>query len=191
MKEISDIKIIEKILGGDPRAFSELVDKYKDFAFTVALRVVKNRETAEEVAQDAFVNAYESLGKFDKRAKFSTWFYRVVYNKAVDATRAKKNPLDSSVEIDRRALATAEPTGSTPTELRERDEIIKAAISELDPKSAAAVTFFYYEELPLKDISKIMNLTKSNLKSVLFRARKKLSEILKATLKEEFETVLR
>ena len=75
-----DQLIIDQILGGDKQLFSVLVDRYKNLVFTLCLRLLKNREEAEELAQDSFVKIYKSLSKFKGEAKFSTWIYRVTYN---------------------------------------------------------------------------------------------------------------
>ncbi len=80
--------IIDKILKGDTNAFAVLVDSYKDLVFTLALRMIKNREEAEEVSQDTFIKVFKSLDKFKGESKFSTWIYRVAYNTCLD--RLKK-----------------------------------------------------------------------------------------------------
>ena len=84
----NDQKIINQIIEGDTSAFSVLVDHYKDLVFTLAMRMVKNREEAEEVSQDTFIKVYKSLNKFKGDSKFSTWIYRVAYNTCLD--RLKK-----------------------------------------------------------------------------------------------------
>src|SRR5260221_905324 len=77
---LSDNEIIEIVRKGEKRRYAHLVDRYKDKAFTLALRMLKDRQDAEEVVQDAFVRAYNSLDKFQGTAKFGTWFYRILYN---------------------------------------------------------------------------------------------------------------
>lgn len=80
----NDQVYINKILNGDTNAFTVLVDRYKDLVFTLALRMVKNREEAEEVSQDTFIKVYNSLNRFKGDYKFSTWIYRVAYNTCLD-----------------------------------------------------------------------------------------------------------
>ena len=84
----NDQVYIEAILNGDANAFAVLVDRYKDLVFTLALRMMKHREEAEEAAQDTFIKAFKSLNKFKGDSKFSTWIYRVAYNTCLD--RLKK-----------------------------------------------------------------------------------------------------
>ena len=95
----NDQVYINRILDGDTNAFTVLVDRYKDLVYTLAMRMMKNREEAEEVAQDAFIKTYKSLDKFKGESKFSTWIYRVAYNTCLD--RLKKNKrTQNTVTID-------------------------------------------------------------------------------------------
>src|SRR5210317_2552994 len=97
--EIENI-VIEKIKGGDYSACNFIVDKYKAFVFNICIRIVKNREDAEEVAQDSFIKAFKSIEKFKNESKFSTWLYRITFNNAISKTRNKKifkNDLNENV----------------------------------------------------------------------------------------------
>ena len=89
MKQDKDY--IERVLGGDVNAFTYLVDEYKGMVYTIALRMLKNSEDAEELAQDIFVKAFNSLKNFKFESKFSTWLYRITYNGAI--SRLRKNRL--------------------------------------------------------------------------------------------------
>ena len=81
---------IRKVLEGDRNAFAYLVDKYKAMVYSVAIRLVKDKEEAEEISQDSFVKAYQSLSSFKGKAKFSSWLYRIVYNTAI--TKLRQQP---------------------------------------------------------------------------------------------------
>ena len=87
--EIENI-VIEKIKGGDYNACNFIVDKYKSFVFNICILIVKNREDAEELAQDSFIKAFKSIEWFKHESKFSTWLYRITFNNAVSKTRNKK-----------------------------------------------------------------------------------------------------
>jgi len=87
MEHKEDGQYIKRVLNGETNAYAFLVNKYKPMVFSLALRMLKNREDAEEVAQDAFVKAYQSLSQFRGGARFSTWLYRIVYNTAVSRFR--------------------------------------------------------------------------------------------------------
>ncbi|WP_369409860.1 RNA polymerase sigma factor [Wocania arenilitoris] len=84
---------INLVIDGDTNAFSLLVDRYKDLIFTLSLRMMKNREEAEEVSQDTFIKIYKSLHKFKGDSKFSTWIYKVAYNTCLDRLKKIKSIL--------------------------------------------------------------------------------------------------
>ena len=85
-----DSYYVRKVLKGDRQAFAVLVDKHKSMAFKLAMGIAKNKEDAEEIAQDSFLKAFEALPKFNADSKFSTWLYRIVYNTAISKIRKKK-----------------------------------------------------------------------------------------------------
>ncbi|MEO6348140.1 MAG: sigma-70 family RNA polymerase sigma factor, partial [Aquaticitalea sp.] len=95
----NDEYIITKILDGDAKAFAVLVDRYKDLVFTLAIRMLKHREEAEEVSQDTFIKVYKSLGNFKGDSKFSTWIYKVTYYTCLDRIKKNKRQM-SEVAID-------------------------------------------------------------------------------------------
>lgn len=89
MERKDDIWYIERVLKGDTQYFSHLVEKYKDIVYSIAIKVLRNREDAEEMAQESFVKAYKSLHTFKGTAKFSTWLYRITYNNCISEVRKK------------------------------------------------------------------------------------------------------
>ena len=90
MDKLNDQHYINLVIGGDTHAFAVLVDRYKNLVFTLSLKMLQNREEAEEVSQDAFIKVYKSLPKFKSESKFSTWLYKVTYNTCLDRLRSKK-----------------------------------------------------------------------------------------------------
>src|SRR5215510_14691733 len=86
----NDNEIISQVLNGDHQAYAQLVNRYQSYVFTLALRFTKNREDAEEVAQDIFVKAYRALADFKGNSKFSTWLYTIVNNTCITFLRKKK-----------------------------------------------------------------------------------------------------
>lgn len=179
MKNKDELKIIDQIKSGDLLSFRLLVDKYKNMAYHIAIQVVRNNEDAEEVAQDAFLKAYQSINSFKGESKFSTWFYRIVYNLAISKTRKKK--IDTS-NIDDFQFSDEEITDSfeayAALEHKERTEQIKAALKKLKEEESLIVSLFYLNENTVEEISEITNFTISNIKVKLHRARKKLFAIL-------------
>ena len=97
MNRDTDQYYIERTMQGDTQAFGVLVERYQDFIFTIVLRILKIREEAEEVAQDAFIKAFESLSSFRGESKFSSWLYSIAYRKALD--RLRKNKKYAATEL--------------------------------------------------------------------------------------------
>lgn len=188
MTKNTDHFLIEKTLAGDTSAFGELVERYQNFVFTIALRIVKHREEAEEVAQDSFIKAFDSLVSFRGEAKFSSWLYRIVYHKSLD--RIKKNKRAQSFqfieEVTSNDLDGIE-NGLDFMLLEERKEMIGRCINELSGTDAVLIELYYFEELSIKEIVQITGLTEDNIKIKLYRGRKKLFNLLKAYINPEIE----
>jgi RNA polymerase sigma factor (sigma-70 family) len=175
MKYRDDNFYIDRVLNGEVAAYASLVDKHKDLVFSIALKILNNREDAEEVAQDAFVKAYQSLKSFERKSKFSTWLYRIVYNAAISRTRKKKMEF---VAMDDNIIRNY-----TETEITERvdhlDEneqrvLMDKALKRLPEEDHLLVTLFYHAENSVDEISYITGLSASNVKVRLHRIRKKI-----------------
>ncbi len=190
MENSDELKIIEQVKQGDLLSFRLLVDKYKTMAYNVAIQVVRNNEDAEEVTQDAFLKAYQSISSFKGESKFSTWFYRVVFNLAVSKTRKKK--IETS-NIDDVQIADKDIDGTYETysklEKEERTHQLKQAISKLKEEESLIITLFYLNENSIEEISEITNFSVSNVKVKLFRARKKLFTILNEMNKRDMNGI--
>ncbi len=182
----NDIYYINLIIEGNSNAFSVLVDRYKDLVFSLALKMVKNREEAEEIAQDTFVKVFKSLSKFKGNSKFSTWIYKVTYNTCLD--RLKKNKREQHVvSIDEFNLNQIKSLDNALDlmEAEERNKTIQDCINLLPSDDAFLLTLFYFDEQSLEEIAKVVDLTPNNVKVKLFRSRKKLATILKERLEPE------
>jgi len=175
MKE-ADEKVIERVLAGDRNAYALLVDKYKDRVFSLVLGIVRQRELAEEVAQDIFVKAFQSLGKFRKDASFSTWIYRIAYNSAISETRKKKRFFKHSDQLENTLQLIPENEEENVDE--QKNKLLEQAIRELAPEENLLVTLYYFEEKSVEEISQSTGLSQSNVKVKLFRLRNKLKEYL-------------
>ncbi|MEE9463313.1 MAG: RNA polymerase sigma factor [Bacteroidales bacterium] len=182
---------ITKVLEGDRNAFAYLVDKYKTMVYSLALRLMKDREEAEEISQDAFIKAYQSLASFKGRAKFSSWLYRIVYNTAISKLRqqpAGRVSLDESDIAD--TLYIESKQNYDTLSAGERKKYLEKALDSLDMDEKMLVILYYYEERDLDEIATIAGLTKTNTKVKLFRARKKMLTVLQSYLKEETYNLL-
>ena len=186
MSENTDQYYIDKVISGDTQAFSVLVDRYKHMVFTLAMKILKNREEAEEVSQDAFVKAYTALPTFKGASKFSTWLYKIAYYRSLDYLKRQGRSLNvGAVDVNTVFnLATTEDLLES-LDLNERKVIIKNAISELPENDSLLITLHYLEEQSLKEISDLMGISVNNVKVRLFRSRKRLAVILQNKLEPE------
>ena len=182
----NDQILINQIIDGDTNAFSTLVDMYKDLVFTLALRMLKNREEAEEVAQDTFIKTYKSIDRFKGDSKLSTWIYRVAYNTCLDRIKKNKKHLNN-VEINEFTVHQVKTIDNAldKIEAKEREEAIQRCISALPSEDSFLLTLYYFDDLSLDEISKIVGITANSIKVKLFRCRKKLATILKSQLEPE------
>jgi len=191
MDKNSDQLYIDKVLQGDTNAFAYLINKYKDMAYTVAIKIVKSHEDAEEVAQDSFLKAYEKLDSFKGNSKFSTWLYTIVYRNSITKIRKKKV---ATSDIDDYVMDNYSEGSEFPQieaiKNGEQQKYVREAIDRLPEKDALLITLFYMNESSVEEIEQITNLTQSNIKVKLFRARKKLNTELSFLLKEEVNTIL-
>jgi RNA polymerase sigma-70 factor (ECF subfamily) len=176
MEKKEDIYYIKKVINGETNCFSYLVEKYKGVVFSIALKVLKNRDDAEEAAQESFIKAFRSLHTYQAKAKFSTWLYRIAYNTCISETRKKKTedlPLDGvQVRDDCEELNLDD----IPEERREK--YVNTALKKLPEDEYTLVLLYYYEDESIEEISRITGLTVSNVKIKLYRARKKLYVIM-------------
>lgn len=186
MSTLNDQHYINLILQGQTNSFAVLVERYKDMIFTLALKMVKNREEAEEVAQDTFIKIYNSLSKFKGDSKFSTWIYKIAYNTCLDRLKKSKKE-DNNISIDEFSshLIKTMDNALSALEDKERKQTIQNCLNLLPSEENFLLTLFYFEDQNLEEIGKIMSINANNVKVKLFRSRQKLAVILKKELEPE------
>lgn len=181
MERLSDNYYVEKIRSGETDCFASLLERYSVQVFSLIVKIVGNREDAEELAQDVFVKAYGSLASFRGESSFSTWIYRIAYNMAVSATRRKRVeylPVDEDRmadlpdDPDETMFGTAGPD--------ERFVYLNRALEQLLPEERAMIMLFYKDNKSMEEIAVITGLTETNVKTKIFRIRKKLWILIKA-----------
>lgn len=172
-----DSYYISEVLNGNSQAYAVLVEKYQSLAYTLALRMVRNPQDAEEIAQDAFVKAYASLGSFRGKSKFSTWLYRIIYNTSISTLRKKQVELakiDEKPEHSFNLVHNDDENDQNEFTLK----ALEKALEILDADERFMITLYYYENVAIDQIASITGLSQSNVKVKLFRSRKKLHEKL-------------
>jgi RNA polymerase sigma factor (sigma-70 family) len=174
-----DIFYIEQVLNGKINAFSYLIDRHKDRAFNLALRISGNREEAEEIAQDAFLKAFKALGRFKMKSSFDTWLYRIVYNTAISLVRTRKKGILSLDEFPADAVDfMTYNSDEYAAESEYRNSLVNFALQKIGEEDRAIISMYYYDELDTAEISEITGISKANIKVRLFRARQRMIEII-------------
>jgi RNA polymerase sigma-70 factor (ECF subfamily) len=177
---------IYKVLKGDTSAFGYFVDTYQDMAVTIAFRVCGNKQDAEDIVQNAFVKAFHNLHTFRSDSKFSTWFYRIVYNTAITETRGN---VHNTEFVDYKQIDMNDSYSDMDTmaqiEENERKELINKAMDRIPKDEAVILTLYYLEDNSVKDIVQITGLTDANIKVKLHRARKRFADTINLLMRHE------
>lgn len=177
---------INKVLKGETSAFGYFVNTYQDMAITIAYRVCGNKQDAEDIVQNAFVKAYHNLHTFRSDSKFSTWFYRIVYNTAITETRTFTY---SAEFVDYKVSEFNDSYSDFDTleiiERKERQEIINEVMDKMPRDESLLLSLYYLDDNPVKEIVIITGLTESNVKVKLHRARKRFADTIHLLMKKE------
>jgi RNA polymerase sigma factor (sigma-70 family) len=185
-----DINLLNRIRTGDKSAYEALINRHKDYAFTVAYRILNSREDAEEVSQDAFMQVFGALQSFNGESKFTTWFYRIVFNAALMQKR-KNRIFADDIETSSEAFLVSHSSDSAEYLRKdERKSAIQKALKNLSADDTAMITLFYLKEQSLEEIAEITQISAETAKVKIHRARKRLAEEMKRLLKEEVRSLL-
>ena len=191
-QKLTDLELIQNILAGEPAQYALLVKRHQRFVFTLALRFSKNREDAEEIAQDCFVKAYKALATFKQTSKFSTWLYTITYTTAMTFLRKKRLDTDS-IHNEETFVQLENQTSSFNADDYEKLDshtFLNQAIGQLMPDDAAIITLFYKGEQSLEEIGETLHMEPNTIKVKLHRARQRLKEKLQYLLKDEVKELL-
>ena len=188
---LSDNEIISLVLDGDHAAFGQLVNRYQNYVFTLALRMVKTREDAEEVAQDAFIKAYKYLADFKGASKFTTWLYTIVNNTGISFLRKKKLEIHSLDNEKVFEMADNQDSGmrSNLVEQKSRQNMVNEAINLLAPDDARVITLFYKAEQSLEETAQILGVEVNAAKVRLHRARTRLKQKMEQHFSAELKDI--
>ncbi|MEO8515090.1 MAG: sigma-70 family RNA polymerase sigma factor [Ignavibacteria bacterium] len=197
-----ELNIIKKIQAGKIEEFEEIVNRYKDKAMTLAMRILKNTEDAEDALQEAFIKTFRAIvdKQFEERAKFSTYFYRIVYNTAIDFYKKHKSKTFNLINIDdTKKNDEGEVTDIAAFEMNidrdkyhmsgvyetdrktldnEMQELIDRYLEEIPEKYSTILTLFYINDLSHDEIASTLKLPLGTVKNRIFRAKDKLKEVL-------------
>jgi len=189
--ETPDIDLIQLVLAGRQAEYAQLVDRYRNFVFTIALRYVKSREDAEEVSQDIFIKAYRSLADFKGASKFSTWLYTITTTTCLSFLRKKKLEVHSLDNEKVFAVADNIDGGMSANQIEQKSKVnmVNEAIKLLSPDDAQVITLFYKGEQTLDEIAEIMGKEPNAVKVQLHRARTRLKEKMQKHFSAEVKDI--
>ena len=174
-----DSYYIEQVLAGKTNAYSYIIDRHKDKAFSLAFRICGNREEGEEIAQDSFLKAFRSLGNFRMKSSFATWLYRIIYNTAISYIRSRKEILHSLEEFPADASDfIGNNNDEEKAEKEYKESIVNYALSKIEEEERGLICLYYYEDMKIDEISEVTGISSSNVKIRLHRTRKKMLEII-------------
>ena len=191
---------MHRIQAGETGAFALLVELYQSSVLNTVYKYVGNRAIAEELTQDIFVRVYRARETYERKAKFDTWLYRIVFNLCVNAAEYGKRRRALSLDYDGGSgtsdgpILVDDPGAETPLAQLEREELrehVRAAISRLPPQQRAALIMSRFQGLPYQEIAESLGTTVEAIKSLLFRARENLRQQLSQYLQEEARDVRR
>jgi RNA polymerase sigma-70 factor, ECF subfamily len=183
-----DLELVARSQAGETQAFNELVTRYRSRAYAMIYNMVRNDQDAWDLAQDGFVKAWKSIGRFRGESSFYTWLYRILMNVAIDALRRKQ--IEGGTEFDdsfalkgvEAGAATAPKNEMQPAARLSDKEIrgrIDAAIQKLTPEHRAVITLRELDGLEYQEIAEAIGCSIGTVMSRLFYARKKLQNMLR------------
>jgi len=182
---VNEKEIVELAKQGDKEALSKLVNKYSERIYNLALRILRNREEAEDVLQETFITVLEKLYSFDGRSSFFTWIYRIATNASLMRLRKKKlvfqqisDDPDFQESVESRVFVDWSQDPSVHLFDRETKKKLDAAINELSDIYRSVFILRDIEGLSIKETSAILNISEENVKIRLRRARQYLRDIL-------------
>jgi RNA polymerase sigma-70 factor (ECF subfamily) len=187
--EGSDGVAVAQVQAGDREAFRALVERHSQTIFRVAFRMTGKEEDAEEIVQEAFLRAYCSIGRFEARANFGTWLYRIAINCALDLLEKRKHRQEQSItheeQDDAPEIQIASPAPGPERQLlsSELQQRVAAALEELTPVERVAFIMRHFENRSIEEIQQTLNVRSGAAKNTVFRAVKKMRRALEPAMR--------
>jgi RNA polymerase sigma factor (sigma-70 family) len=185
-----DIKLIDEALSGSQSAFDKLMKKYYQLIYNLVFRMISKKEDVEDLTQEAFIKAFNSLHNFDKQFAFSTWLFKIATNNAIDYLRKKKLAtfsIDREIESEdsdfKFEIADSENKPDKYIIDKERKNIIEEAIESLPKKYREVIVLRHQKEMEYEEIAKKLKLPLGTVKAHIFRGREMLNRYLKEKIK--------
>jgi RNA polymerase sigma-70 factor (ECF subfamily) len=186
--EQSDATAVAQVRAGNPDAYRVLVERHSRSVFRLAFRMTGHEQDAEDLVQETFLRAYRQIGKFDGRASFSTWLYRIAANCSLDLIRARKRRPEQQVPVNEEGeelagtLPAEEPAPDRLAFSGELKELLLPALERLSPAERTAFVLRHYEGMRIEDIATALGVNTGAAKHSVFRAVQKLRRALEPAL---------
>ncbi|MEE9552790.1 MAG: sigma-70 family RNA polymerase sigma factor [candidate division Zixibacteria bacterium] len=188
--EKEDRILVDKVLAGDTRAFGKLVEKYKKRIYYLAYRMTRDHDSADELAQESFVRAYQAMSGFKREYSFYTWIYRICVNLTINFLKRESQKISvDSFEGGYQLLGGSDRSDQLERMIAsEQAAIIKRTLNTLPPDQKAVFVLKTYDDMSYQGMAKVMNCSIGTVMSRLFRARHKLRKALEiADVQEDRE----
>ncbi|MCB4808817.1 RNA polymerase sigma factor [Tamlana sp. 62-3] len=187
-------KFIQDLKDGKPFAYEELIDSYQQKVFATCISFVPNKEDAEDIAQEVFVEVFNSINKFKGNSKLSTWIYRIATNKSLEFIRkrnAKKRfaflqtIMGNDIPVDKTNYFTEMNHPGILLENKEESETLFRAINQLPESQKVVFTLCKVDDKSYQEVAEITGKSISSIESLMFRAKKNLQKLLENFYKKE------
>ena len=178
MQGTSDEALIGRIAAGDKVAMQVLFARHHVRVYRFVLRLVRDQTKAEDLISEVFLDVWRQAGKFEARSAVSTWLLAIARYKALSALRRRPDE-----ELDEEAAAAIEDTADNPEvalEKKDKGEILRKCLTALSPEHREIIDLVYYHEKSVEEVAEIVGIPENTVKTRMFYARKRLSELLKA-----------
>lgn len=195
LTQSTDHDLVVLARSGSEKAYRELLDRYQRPVFSLVYRMVRDRELAEDLAQETFIKVFNHLERYNPKYKFSSWIFKIASNLSIDHLR-KKEPVTVSLDGSRHASTadeveatriTVESRDENPEEFLEAKELgseIEGAIGQLRPEYRTAILLRHVEGRPYEEIAEIMDIPLGTVKTYIHRARTELRGTLRHLVAE-------
>lgn len=177
-----DEELVKRALNGDSKAFEKLVEKYKKRVYYLAFRMTRDHDSADELAQESFVKAYQALANFKPGYNFYTWIYRICVNLSINFLKREKHTVSADLlrEMDLLPEAKSEMDQLERMITSEQAGIVRRALNLLPPEQKSAFILKAFDNLSYEEMADVMDCSIGTVMSRLFRARQKLKSALRA-----------
>ncbi len=179
MNNPDELKLIQDFNNGNEQAYNQLVLRYKEKVYWIVRRMIPDHDDADDITQNVFIKAYQSLRSFKGDSSFYTWIYRIAINLSLNEIRRKKFRKTFSIDEEIHQISTQDDQPIEVMLKEEQTQLIKSAIDQLPEKQKKVFLLRYYEELPYEEIAKILHTSVGGLKANYFHAVKKIGVYLK------------